>query len=88
MCAGVYTSSYLLQYLAHLLEGAGCLERLEGFATRFGRMFYGLEALKRRVRLVREDTHVAESLTFVEDGLQEEIVPFLAGQSLRWRLDE
>jgi dihydroorotase len=39
--AGVYTGNLVLPYLATALDAFGALDRLEDFACRFGRAFYG-----------------------------------------------
>ncbi len=40
--AGVFVTPFVGAYLAHILESFGALDRLEGFACRFGRQFYGI----------------------------------------------
>eukprot|EP00835_Amoeboradix_gromovi_P006274 NODE_709_length_4947_cov_0.132838.p2 type:complete len:334 gc:universal NODE_709_length_4947_cov_0.132838:324-1325(+) len=40
--AGIFTSPFLLQYLAHLFESNSCLELLDNFSSGYGRVFYKL----------------------------------------------
>ncbi len=60
------------------------LERLEGFASRRGAAFYGLEPNAESITLVRADWKVPQSYAFGDD----ELVPFRAGETLRWRVVE
>lgn len=41
-CAGCFTATNTLSILAHVFEEDNALDRLEGFASRFGAAFYGL----------------------------------------------
>ncbi len=81
-CAGIYTAHAALEFYAIAFEEAGALERLEGFASRFGADFYGLPHNRGTVTLVRRDWTVPESLPFGEGTL----VPLRAGETLPWKL--
>lgn len=81
-CAGIYTAHAAIELYAEVFEDAGALERLEGFASHFGADFYGLPRNVDAITLERTDTAVPEELAFGADRL----VPFRAGQKLRWRL--
>ncbi len=81
-CAGIYTAHAALEFYAIAFEEAGALDRLEGFASRFGADFYGLPHNRGTVTLVREDWTVPESLPFGEGSL----VPLRAGEVLPWKL--
>jgi dihydroorotase len=76
--AGVFTSPILLPLLAQRFEELGCLERLEGFACRFGADFYGLERNAARVTLRREPWTVPGEFAGV--------VPMRASGALSWRM--
>lgn len=82
-CAGCYSAPFALPLYASFFEGAGALERLEGFAAHFGADFYGLPRNKSSVTLVREAATVPEALEFLEDR---PIVPYWAGRELPWRV--
>jgi len=77
-CAGVYTAPLLAAYLADTFETMGCLDRLQPFCCEFGHRFYGLPAPKGSVRL--------EAFEQVVPGEFHGVVPFRAGETLRWRI--
>jgi dihydroorotase len=80
-CAGCYSAPVALELYAEAFEDAGALDRLEGFASRFGADFYGLPHHVDTVTLVRESWTVPVEYPFGADT----IVPLRAGESLRWR---
>jgi dihydroorotase len=81
-CAGCYSAPVALELYAEAFEDAGALERLEGFASRFGADFYGLPRNAGTVTLVRDAWNVPADYAFGA----ERIVPLRTGESLRWRL--
>ena len=81
-CAGCYSAPVALELYAEAFEDAGMLERLEGFASRFGADFYGLPRNAGTVTLVREAWDVPVDCAFGA----ERIVPLRAGETVRWRL--
>jgi dihydroorotase len=81
-CAGIYTAHAALELYAVAFEEAGALDRLEGFASRFGPQFYGLPVNGGSVTLERRDWTVPESLPFGAGQL----VPLRAGETLPWKL--
>ena len=83
-CAGSFTAPAALELYAEVFDRAGKLERLEGFASYFGADFYGLPRNIQRVTLVREAWQMPASYPF----LDEEIVPFMAGEEISWTLVE
>jgi dihydroorotase len=83
-CAGCYSAPAALELYAEAFEDADALDRLEGFAHRFGADFYGLPRNPGRVTLLRESWAVAAEYPFGEDT----IVPLRAGESMRWRVAE
>jgi dihydroorotase len=54
----------------------GCLERLAEFASGHGRRFYGLEEARGRIVLERKVQEVPAAYG--------EVVPFRAGEPVRW----
>lgn len=82
-CAGVYTAHAALELYAAAFEEASALDRLEGFASRFGARFYRLPENTETVTLVRESWTVPKALPFA-DG--EVLVPFRSGETIPWRL--
>jgi dihydroorotase len=81
-CAGIYTAHAALELYATAFEEAGALDKLEGFASRFGAQFYGLPLNAGRVTLERREWTVPESLPFGAERL----VPLRAGETLPWTL--
>ena len=77
-CAGIFNAPFALESYAQVFEEEGALDKFEGFASEHGPRFYGLSLNDGMVTLERADTEVPDEI----DGL----VPFHAGQSLRWRL--
>jgi dihydroorotase len=81
-CAGVFTAPHALALYAEAFDQAGALERLEGFASRFGPRFYGLPENTDRITLRRGKQTVPATLPFGD----ETIVPMRAGSSVAWQL--
>jgi dihydroorotase len=81
-CAGIYSAHAALELYAAAFEEAGALERLEGFASRFGAQFYGLPANPGTITLERRDWTVPAALPFGA----EELVPLRAGETIPWKI--
>lgn len=75
---GVFTAPIVPELLAEVFEDNNALDKLEEFTSRFGAEFYGLPRNRGHIRLVREVWTVPEQCSGV--------VPFRAGETLRWRL--
>ena len=80
-CAGIYNSPFALESYLTVFEDEGALGRFEDFASRFGPAFYRLPVNEETVTLERVETEVPASL----DVGAAELVPFHAGETLRWR---
>ena len=80
-CAGCYTAPTALELYAEAFENAGALDRLEGFASIHGADFYGLQRNPDTVTLERSSWVVPDAYPAGD----ETIVPFDAGETLRWR---
>ncbi|KAL1957286.1 hypothetical protein VTO42DRAFT_6192 [Malbranchea cinnamomea] len=94
--AGVYTQSYVTQYVLLALEDAvrrGIIrdedvaqDKLEGFLSKFGRQFYKLPETQQRIVLERKGEKIPRSITSADGSL--EVVLSRAGDevfSLRWK---
>ncbi len=81
-CAGCYSAHAAIELYAEAFEDADALDRLEGFASRFGADFYGLPRHDDTITLVREAWTVPTSFPYGTDAL----VPLRAGESMRWRV--
>lgn len=81
-CAGIFSAPAALPLYAEAFEGAGALDRLEGFASLHGAAFYGLPPAEDTVTLVREAWTVPGEFEFGEGS----VVPMGAGRPLAWRV--
>jgi len=81
-CAGIYTAHAGIELYAIAFEEVGALDKLEGFASRFGAQFYGLPLNEDTITLVREDWRVPERIEFGGADL----VPLRSGETLPWKL--
>jgi len=77
-CAGIFNAPYALESYVQVFEEEDALDKFEGFASLNGPTFYGLPVNDETITLERADVTVPEEI----DGL----VPFHAGETLRWRL--
>ena len=81
-CAGVFNAPVALPAYATVFEEMGALSHFEAFCSENGPRFYGLPLNEERITLVREAWTVPESIALGEESL----VPFLAGETLSWRI--
>ena len=81
-CAGCYSAHAAIEMYAEAFEDADALDRLEGFASRFGADFYGLPRNADTIRLERAPWTVPAEYPFGADT----IVPLRAGETMRWRI--
>jgi dihydroorotase len=76
-CAGIFNAPFALESYAAVFEEEDALDRFEAFASLNGAAFYGLPPNETSVTLARTDTQVPDDV--------EGLVPFHAGETLRWR---
>ena len=81
-CAGVFTAASALELYAEVFAEDGALDRFEAFASLNGPAFYRLPVNEERVTLRREEWTAPERIG--EGDLA--VMPFRAGDRLRWRL--
>ena len=81
-CAGIYTAHAGIELYAEIFDLAGALGRLDAFGGRFGADFYGLPRNSGTITLEKREMRIPETLPFGSD----ELVPFKAGEALRWRV--
>jgi dihydroorotase len=81
-CAGIFTAPCALEVYTEVFEEEAALDRLEAFASLNGPAFYGLPPNDGRVTLRREPCLVTGRIGEGETA----ILPFRAGETLRWRL--
>jgi dihydroorotase len=80
--AGMYTAHAALELYCEAFERAGALEKLEGFASRFGPDFYGLPRNAASVTVEKSAWVVPGELAFGETT----VVPLRAGEKVGWRI--
>ena len=81
-CAGIFNAPFALEIYASVFEAEGKLDRLEGFASVNGPRFYGLPLNQGTITLERGEATVPERIE--SGGI--ELIPFLAGDTLGWKL--
>ncbi|HEY1606514.1 MAG TPA: dihydroorotase [Allosphingosinicella sp.] len=81
-CAGIFNAPFALESYAAAFEEEGALDRFEAFASENGPHFYGLPLNEGTITLERVPVAVPERLSAGGTSL----VPFHAGEILRWRL--
>ncbi|MFK9881081.1 dihydroorotase, partial [Klebsiella pneumoniae] len=79
-CAGCFNAPTALGSYATVFEEMNALQHFEAFCSLNGPRFYGLPVNESYVELVREETTVVDSISLPNDTL----VPFLAGETVRW----
>jgi dihydroorotase len=77
-CAGIFNAPFALESYASVFEEEDALDKLEAFASVNGAHFYDLPVNEETVTLERAEIEVPQEI----DG----IVPFHAGETLRWGL--
>ena len=81
-CAGCYSAHAALELYAEAFEGAGSLDKLEGFASFYGADFYRLPRNSGTVTL--EKTTWRIPARYGENG--NTITPLKAGEELSWKM--
>ncbi len=77
-CAGIFNAPFALESYATVFEEEGALDTFEAFASENGPRFYGLPLNDGTITLERGECEVPDEI----GGL----VPFHAGETLRWKL--
>jgi dihydroorotase len=77
-CAGIFNAPFALESYLQVFEEEDSLDKFEAFASVNGARFYNLPINDATITLERSDQTVPDQI----DGL----VPFHAGETLRWRL--
>jgi len=81
-CAGLYTAHAAIELYAEAFEQAGALEKLEGFASRFGPQFYGLPENPDSIALEKTEWQIPDYYALGN----ERVIPMRAGEQLCWRM--
>lgn len=83
-CAGCYTAHAGIELYAEAFDAAGALDKLEGFASRFGPAFYGLPVNADHITLTRKPWTVPAQLSYLAT---DPLVPLRAGETIAWSLE-
>jgi dihydroorotase len=81
-CAGILSAHCAIELYATAFDTRGALDKLEGFASKFGPDFYNLPRNTHTVTLSKESWLVPETYEYAGSV----IVPFMAGKELSWKL--
>lgn len=81
-CAGCFNAPLAMSAYATVFDELGALEHLEAFASLNGPQFYGLPVNEGFIELTRTDVVQEEEIAVAGES----VVPFLAGQTLPWRV--
>ncbi len=84
-CAGIYSAPVALEVYATVFEEEGALDKFEAFASFNGPAFYGLPVNEATVTLKRESWQVPAS---IDAGGGDALIPFMAGETLGWKLED
>ena len=82
-CAGCYSASIALPLYATAFDSVGKIDRLVGFASRFGAQFYGLPINEDRITLINQPMQVAPSYPYMQG---QTLTPLMAGETLPWSI--
>ena len=77
-CAGIFNAPYALEAYLRAFDEDGALDRFEAFASLNGAAFYGLP--------VNDDTITLERAEAIVPDRIADVVPFLAGDAVGWRV--
>lgn len=80
--AGIYNAPVALEVYAEIFDQNQALDKLEGFASRFGPDFYQLPKNKDTITLIRKPWQVPKSLPYGNETL----IPLMAGKTLNWQI--
>ena len=81
-CAGMYTAHAAIELYAEAFDAANALDKLECFASFYGADFYGLPRNKDKITLEKTSWIVPQEFLLGNETL----VPFRAGQAVKWKL--
>ena len=82
-CAGCYSAPAAIELYAQVFDDLGALDKLEAFASFNGADFYQLERNTDTITLKREEWTMQDEIELADGS---SVVPFYAGQELRWKL--
>jgi len=81
-CAGIYSSHGGIEFYAEIFDKNDALDKLSDFSSKFGADFYNLPYNQDKIRLIRKELQIPQQLEFLDN----QITPFLAGQTIHWQI--
>jgi len=81
-CAGIFSAHAAIELYATIFEQINALDKLEAFASFNGPDFYGLPRNTASITLLKQDWTIPDTYPLADETL----VPFLAGETLHWKL--
>jgi dihydroorotase len=88
-CAGIFNAPFAIESYAAVFEQENALAKLEAFASESGPRFYGLPLNTGTITLERQPQPVPAMLHLNDAaGSAVNLVPFHAGETLNWRLQQ
>lgn len=81
-CAGIFSAHAAIEIYTSIFEQQGILDKLEAFASFNGPDFYGLPRNSKTITLKKEEWSIPDEYPLGSETL----VPFLAGQTINWKL--
>lgn len=85
-CAGIYNAPAAIEAYAQVFDEEGALDKFEGFASKFGPAFYGLQPNAGRLKLAREAWTMPDVLEGAGSEAGSALTPFLADRPIPWRI--
>ncbi|MBE1298452.1 MAG: dihydroorotase [Alteromonadaceae bacterium] len=84
-CAGCYSAWSAIELYAQVFDELDALDKFEGFASLHGADFYGVPRNTNTITLRRESWDIPQAIDLPNGN---PIVPFFAGQTLSWKLQD
>ena len=87
-CAGIFSANAAIELYAEVFDQAGCIDRLEGFASHFGADFYDLPRNSSKITLTRQAHEIPERIPGGNQKKSDDLTPLLGGSTIHWKLTE
>ena len=84
-CAGIFSAPTAIELYAQVFDEEHAMDRFEAFASLNGPAFYALEPNADTITLTRESWTVPGDIDIAGGG---SVKPFMAGESINWRLSD
>lgn len=86
-CAGCYSAANALPLYATAFDSVGKIDKLEGFASRFGAQFYGLPINQSTITLIKQPMTVPSAYPYLQSSADNNtLTPLMAGEVLPWSI--